>query len=67
LSLEWPWLEEDEEEQLEALSLPQALGGILMALTPEGDIAYLTENVTHHLGLPHVNRELFFLFSFKFV
>lgn len=55
MSLEWPWLEEDEEEQLEALSLPQALGGILMALTPEGDIAYLTENVTHHLGLPHVN------------
>lgn len=33
---------------------PQALGGILLALSSEGDIIYLSENVTQQLGLPQV-------------
>jgi len=33
---------------------PQALGGMLLALSSEGDIIYLTENVTQQLGLPQV-------------
>lgn len=33
---------------------PQALGGLLLALSSEGDIIYLTENVTQQLGLPQV-------------
>ena len=31
---------------------PQALEGMLLALSSEGDIIYLTENVTQQLGLP---------------
>lgn len=33
---------------------PQALGGILLALSSEGDIIYLSENVTQQLGLAQV-------------
>lgn len=33
---------------------PQALSGILLALSSEGDIIYLSENVTQQLGLPQV-------------
>ena len=38
---------------------PQALGGILLALSSEGDIVYLTENVTQQLGLPQVRIWVF--------
>ncbi|XP_057377144.1 hypoxia-inducible factor 1-alpha-like isoform X2 [Daphnia carinata] len=34
---------------------PQALGGMLLALSSEGDIIYLTENVTQQLGLPQMD------------
>ncbi|KZS18475.1 putative Hypoxia inducible factor-1 alpha [Daphnia magna] len=34
---------------------PQALGGLLLALSSEGDIIYLTENVTQQLGLPQMD------------
>jgi hypothetical protein len=34
---------------------PQALGGMLLALSSEGDIVYLTENVTQEFGLLQVH------------
>jgi hypothetical protein len=39
---------------------PQALGGMLLALSSEGDIVYLTENVTQELGLLQVHFYRFF-------
>ncbi len=34
----------------------KALGGMLLALSSEGDIIYLTENVIQHLGIQQVNK-----------
>ena len=34
----------------------QALDGILLALSSEGEIIYLTENVIHHLSLSQVKQ-----------
>lgn len=39
---------------------PQALGGMLLALSSKGDIVYLTENVTQELGLLQVHLYRFF-------
>jgi hypothetical protein len=40
------------------------LGGVFMALSSEGDIVYITENVTQQLGLHHVSPVfLFFLLN----
>ena len=56
-SLGWPWSDEvDVKPSLVQDSLlTQALSGVLMALSPDGDIAYLTENVTQQLGLQQVD------------
>ena len=40
-------------EQLDACYL-KALEGFVMVLTAEGDMAYLSENVSKHLGLSQV-------------
>jgi hypothetical protein len=42
----------------------KALGGMLLALSSEGDIIYLTENVTQQLGFHQVKMKLFH-FSLK--
>ena len=41
----------------------KALGGMLLALSSEGDIIYLTENVIEQLGIQQVKKKLlnFFL------
>lgn len=51
------WREEEDVKPfvLDSMALPQALGGVLMALSAEGDIVYLTDSVTRHLGLSHVD------------
>lgn len=36
---------------------PQALAGFIMVLTEEGDMIYLTENVSGHIGITQVQRE----------
>lgn len=33
---------------------PQALAGFVMTLTEDGDVTYLTENVSRHVGIPQV-------------
>lgn len=36
---------------------PQALAGFIMVTTEEGDMIYLTENVSKHIGITQVERE----------
>lgn len=36
---------------------PQALAGFIMVVTEEGDMIYLTENVSKHIGITQVHRE----------
>ena len=45
----------------------KALGGLLLALSSEGDIIYLTENVNQQLGFHQVNIKFvnFFFFCYK--
>lgn len=33
---------------------PQALAGFIMVLTEEGDMIYLTENISRYIGLAQV-------------
>lgn len=47
-------------EQLDACYL-KALEGFVMVLTAEGDMAYLSENVSKHLGLSQVRRAACFV------
>uniref|UniRef100_A0A7N5ZV11 Hypoxia inducible factor 1 subunit alpha, like n=1 Tax=Anabas testudineus TaxID=64144 RepID=A0A7N5ZV11_ANATE len=43
--------EDDEEEDLMDTFYPQALAGFIMVTTEEGDMIYLTENVSKHIGI----------------
>lgn len=47
-------------EPLDACYL-KALEGFVMVLTAEGDMAYLSENVSKHLGLSQVRRAACFV------
>ncbi|KAI9536901.1 hypothetical protein NQZ68_030123 [Dissostichus eleginoides] len=42
--------EEEEEDQMDAF-YPQALRGFIMVMTEEGELIYLTESVSRHIGL----------------
>ncbi|XP_063762260.1 hypoxia inducible factor 1 subunit alpha, like isoform X2 [Eleginops maclovinus] len=42
--------EQEEEDPMDAF-YPQALGGFIMVMTEEGDLIYLTENVSTHIGI----------------
>ncbi|XP_023266086.1 hypoxia-inducible factor 3-alpha-like isoform X2 [Seriola lalandi dorsalis] len=42
--------EEEEEDPMDAF-YPQALAGFIMVMTEEGDLIYLTENVSRHIGI----------------
>ncbi|XP_026173295.1 hypoxia inducible factor 1 subunit alpha, like [Mastacembelus armatus] len=42
--------EEEEEDPMDAF-YPQALAGFIMVVTEEGDMIYLTENVSRHIGI----------------
>ncbi|XP_056296943.1 hypoxia inducible factor 1 subunit alpha, like isoform X1 [Pseudoliparis swirei] len=48
--------EEDEEEEEDPMDsfYPQALAGFIMVMTEEGDMIYLTENVSIHIGIPQL-------------
>lgn len=35
---------------------PQALAGFIMVLTEEGDVIYLTENVSRYIGITQVSQ-----------
>lgn len=35
---------------------PQALAGFIMVLTEEGDMIYLTENISRYIGLAQVQQ-----------
>ncbi|KAK9521308.1 hypothetical protein VZT92_021125 [Zoarces viviparus] len=43
--------EEEEEEDPMASFYPQALAGFIMVMTEEGDMIYLTENISTHIGI----------------
>ncbi|XP_070825938.1 hypoxia inducible factor 1 subunit alpha, like [Chaetodon trifascialis] len=43
--------EEDEEEDPMDTFYTQALAGFVMVMTEEGDVIYLTENVSRHIGI----------------
>lgn len=47
-------------EPLDACYL-KALEGFVVVLTAEGDVAYLSENVSKHLGLSQVRRAACFV------
>ncbi|XP_035010584.2 hypoxia inducible factor 1 subunit alpha, like [Hippoglossus stenolepis] len=42
--------EEEEEDPIDAF-YPQTLAGFIMVMTEEGDMIYLTENVSKHIGI----------------
>ncbi|KAM9853606.1 LOW QUALITY PROTEIN: hypoxia-inducible factor 3-alpha-like [Aulostomus maculatus] len=42
--------EEEEEDQMDTF-YPQVLAGFVMVMTEEGDMTYLTENVSRHVGI----------------
>uniref|UniRef100_A0A4W6FTD9 Hypoxia inducible factor 1 subunit alpha, like n=1 Tax=Lates calcarifer TaxID=8187 RepID=A0A4W6FTD9_LATCA len=42
--------EEEEEDPMDAF-YPQSLAGFVMVMTEEGDMIYLTENVSRHIGI----------------
>lgn len=50
--------EEEEEDPMDAF-YPEALAGFIMVMTEEGDMIYLTENVSRHIGITqvHSNRK----------
>lgn len=48
-------VETELESQLNS-SVLKALDGFLMVLSADGDMVYLSENVTKCLGLPQVSR-----------
>ncbi|XP_073318730.1 hypoxia inducible factor 1 subunit alpha, like [Pagrus major] len=43
--------EEEEEEDPMDTFYPEALAGFIMVMTEEGDMIYLTENVSKHIGI----------------
>ncbi|XP_071352045.1 hypoxia inducible factor 1 subunit alpha, like isoform X2 [Trachinotus anak] len=45
--------EEEEEEDEDPMDTfyPQALAGFIMVMTEEGDMIYLTENISRHIGI----------------
>nr|XP_040030657.1 hypoxia inducible factor 1 subunit alpha, like [Gasterosteus aculeatus aculeatus] len=45
--------EGDEEDPMDSF-YPQALAGFIMVMTEEGDMIYLTENVSTHIGIPQL-------------
>uniref|UniRef100_A0A8C2WVG4 Hypoxia inducible factor 1 subunit alpha, like n=1 Tax=Cyclopterus lumpus TaxID=8103 RepID=A0A8C2WVG4_CYCLU len=45
--------EEEEEDPMDSF-YPQALAGFIMVMTEEGDMIYLTENVSTHIGIPQL-------------
>ena len=45
--------EEKEEDPMDAF-YPQALAGFIMAMTEDGDVIYLTDNVSTHVGITQV-------------
>lgn len=47
-------MEEEEEEDPLAPFYPQVLAGFIMVLTEEGDMIYLTENVSRYIGITQV-------------
>lgn len=47
--------EEEDEDPMDAF-YPQALAGFIMMLTEDGDMSYLTENVSRHIGITQVQR-----------
>ncbi|XP_069390213.1 hypoxia inducible factor 1 subunit alpha, like [Paralichthys olivaceus] len=42
--------EEEEEDPMDAF-YPQTLAGFIMVMTEEGDVIYLTENISKHIGI----------------
>lgn len=48
--------EEEEEEDPMDTFYPQALAGFIMVTTEEGDMIYLTENVSKHIGITQVQK-----------
>lgn len=48
--------EEDHGDDPMAGFYPQALAGFVMTLTEDGDVIYLTESVSRHIGIPQVER-----------
>ncbi|XP_068440961.1 hypoxia inducible factor 1 subunit alpha, like [Clinocottus analis] len=45
--------EEEEDDPMDSF-YPQALAGFIMVMTEEGDMIYLTENVSTHIGVPQL-------------
>ena len=48
--------EEEEEEDPMDTFYPEALAGFVMVMTEEGDMIYLTENVSKHIGITQVHQ-----------
>lgn len=48
--------EDSEEEDPMDTFYPQALAGFIMVMTEEGDVIYLTENVSKHIGMTQVRQ-----------
>lgn len=48
--------EEDDGDPMDCF-YPQSLAGFVMTLTEEGDVIYLTENVSRHIGIPQVENK----------
>lgn len=48
--------EEEEEEDPMDTFYPEALAGFIMVMTEEGDMIYLTENVSKHIGIAQVRQ-----------
>lgn len=48
--------EEEEEDPMDTF-YPQALAGFIMVTTEEGDMIYLTENVSKHIGITQVTEK----------
>uniref|UniRef100_W5NAL6 Hypoxia inducible factor 1 subunit alpha, like n=1 Tax=Lepisosteus oculatus TaxID=7918 RepID=W5NAL6_LEPOC len=46
--------EEEEEEEMDGY-LTRALGGFVMVLAPEGDMVYLSESVSKHIGITQLD------------
>ncbi|XP_042338397.1 hypoxia-inducible factor 3-alpha-like [Plectropomus leopardus] len=46
----------EEEDPMDAFC-PQALAGFIIVMTEEGDMIYLTENVSRHIGITQVRTQ----------
>lgn len=47
--------DKDEEDPMDSF-YPQALAGFIMVTTEEGDMIFLTENVSKHIGIAQVQK-----------